>query len=354
MAPSSNAKPKPATPPAQQATLPTAAPGSRLAAAKRGRLATPLRFLVYGIEGAGKSTLFSGAPDPIWFDVEDGSARLDVTRYPFRLAPDGQQLPDGHVPHSFTEVLDGIDDLTRTLHGYKTLVIDTADRLEALLWSHVIERDNETKKGEKLTNIESYGYGKGYQRAVDEWRALCARLDRLRMTRGMSVVLLAHSLIRKFQNPESADYDRYQLAVNEKAAGFLKGWSDVVGFLRFEEGASKASERDRARGWSTGVRQLCLARTAAYDGKGRGGMPDMLEIPPSDPWGTLAAALAESASIDPEELKAAIGAEVARIGDPELGPKVEGAVAAALGKGDTDALHRFLNELKRRPPRQAA
>jgi hypothetical protein len=326
-----------------QTTLPT----SRLAAAKRGRLQTPLRILTYGIEGAGKSTLFAGAPDPLWLDIEDGTARLDVTRYPFR------EGPDGHVPNTYAEVVAAVDDLTRSQHAYKTLVIDTADRLEALLWQHIVARDNATHGG-KLTSVESYGYGKGYQVAVDEWRFLCSKLDRLRMARGMTVVLLAHSLIRNFKNPESSDYDRYQLAVNEKAGGFLKGWSDVVGFLRFEEGASKAGERERARGWSTGKRILHLSRSAAYDAKGRGGMPDELEIPPSDPWGALAAAIEQSASTNPEQLTAAIAAEVERIGDPELKPKVDDAVADAIAKADTDALHRYLNDLKRRPQRQAA
>lgn len=323
-------------------------PTSRLAAAKRGRLQTPLRILTYGLEGGGKSTLFEGAPNPIWLDVEDGTARLNVTRYPFR------DEPGGHVPHTYGEVLAAVDDLTRAAHDYKTLVVDTADRLESLLWKYIVDRDNGSHGGGKLTSVESYGYGKGYQVAGDEWRALCAKLDRLRMARGMTVVLLAHSLIRNFKNPESSDYDRYQLAVNEKAAGFLKGWSDIVGFLRFEEGATKASERERARGWSTGKRILCLSRTAAYDAKGRGGMPDEIEIPAAEPWAALAAAIEQSASTNPEQLAAAIAAEVERIGDPDLKPKVDQAVADATGKGDTDALHRFLNDLKRRPQRQTA
>jgi hypothetical protein len=332
----------------QQQSIPSAAPTpiSRIAAARKGRLQTPLRILVYGIEGSGKTTLFAGSPDPIWLDVEDGTSRLDVTRYPFR------DSPDGHVPQSYGEILTAIEDLTRSPHDYKTLIIDTADRLEALLWKHCIDRDNATAGG-KLTGIESYGYGKGFNVALDEWRSLASKLDRLRMTRGMTVVVLAHSLVRTFKNPESTDFDRYQLALHEKAAGFLKGWSDVVGFLRFEEGASKAGQ-ERAKGWSTGRRMMSLTRTAAYDAKGRGGMPDELEIPTADPWSALAKALTDSASINPEQLVVAIAAEVERIGDPELKPKVDAAVAEALKTGDTDALHRFVNDLKRRPVKQAA
>ena len=35
------------------------------------------------------------------------------------------------------------------------------------------------------------------------------------------------------------DYDRYQLKLHDKAAGLIKEWCEVVGFLRFEEGGAK-------------------------------------------------------------------------------------------------------------------
>lgn len=328
-----------------QAAQKTATPApstSRLAKVQKGKLAMPLRLVIYGTEGVGKSTLAAHAPAPIWLDIEDGSGRLDVPRYSFR---DG---PSGHVPLTYDEVLRAIEDLATGEHEYKTLVIDTADRLEALLWRHMIERDKSKVKG-GVETIEDYGYGKGYNIAVDEWRGLCARLDALRARRGMSLILLAHATVKAFKNPEGDDFDRYNLQINEKAAGFIKGWADIVGFACFEGGAGKTLHGSRIKGWQSDRRLLKLARTAAYDAKGRGGMPAEVELDASNPWGPLAKAMDDAASLTPEQIAALVAEETARIGDDALRAKVDAAVAAALGKNDTDTLNRYLNELKRRP-----
>jgi hypothetical protein len=302
----------------------------------------PLRHVIYGAEGVGKSSLAADAPTSLFFDVEDGSAHLNVARYLFR---DG---PGGHVPSCYADVLAALDDLIANESPYQTLVIDTADRLEALLWRHMIDRDSPRSKI-PLTSIESYGYGKGFQLALDEWRALALKLDRLRSLRGMSVVLLAHAQIRTFKNPLGDDYDRYQFRVNDKAAGFLREWADVVGFARFEEGAA-ALNGERARGVSTGRRVLMLERTAAWDAKVRGlALPPEVEIAVGSPWAPLAKAIADAADMTAEQLEEAINAECVRIGDAETTAKVAVALTAAKAKGDTADMHRYLISLKSRP-----
>lgn len=331
---------KPAQPSPQQAL-----PNSRLGAAKKGRLDEPSRYFIYGPEGLGKTTFASYAPDPIWIDADDGTAKLEVTRYPFR---DG---PGGHVAHTYAEINGAIDDLIRSSHGFKTLVLDTVDRIEPMIWRHMLDRDN-PKMRDKMETIEDYGYGKGYNVAVDEWRLFCARLDRLRAARGMAIVLLGHSTVRNFKNPEGSDYDRYQPAINDKSAGFLKGWSDIVGFLRFEEGV-KEEKKKRAKGWSSEQRIMHLSRTAAYDAKGRGGMPKQIEVPVENPWAELAKAEEMALRTKIEEFAAAIEAELARIGDDELSGKVRPATETALKRGDREALGRYLNALKERPARTA-
>ena len=308
-----------------------AKPTSRLAAVQRGRIAAAYRYVFYGTEGVGKSTLAAHAPEPIWFDVEDGSGRLDVARYPFR---DGD---GGHVPTSYADVLAGLDDLATNDHPYKTLVIDTADRLEALIHRHVCERD-------RKSGIEEYGYGKGYQVALDEVRGLCARLDRLRIARGMNVILLAHATIRTFKNPEGEDFDRYHLRIHEKAAGFIKEWADVAGFIRFEEGAHLAKGGARAKGYSTGRRMLHLARTAAYDAKTRLSLPEEIELDTVNPWAPLAAAVTQQG--DPAALMALIEAELAKAADEALVAKVRSAVETAAKAGDAAALSRYLERIR--------
>lgn len=334
--------PSPAPAPAAR---PAANSNSRLAKVVKGRMRVPFRLFAYGPEGVGKSTLAAHAPDPIWFDIEDGTAQLDVARYRFR------DEEGGHIPLSYEEITAGLDDLLTNDHAFKTVVMDTADRLEALIWRFICKRDS--KPGKPLNSIEDYGYNKGPGIALDEWRALCARLDRLRMHRRMNAIVLGQMKVTNFKNPEGDDYDRYTPRVDPKAAGWLREWSDATAFCCFEEGAGKLTEKDRPKGFSTGMRLMKLARTAAYDAKSRYATPAEVKVELANPWAPFAAAMEDAMSLDVGALERLITAEVERIDDTDLGAKVKAAVAAEVKRGNADALHRFLNDLKQRQAKAA-
>jgi hypothetical protein len=323
---------------------------SRLSKTIKGKLAVAYRYVMYGPEGVGKSSLAADAPSPIFLDIDDGSAGLDVARYPFR-DEDG-----GHVPLTYAEVIGALEDLEANPHEYKTLVIDTADRLEALMWKHILKRDSVpsalNKSGKEFHSIEEFGYGKGYQLAVDEWRELGRRLDALRSKRGMTIVILAHTQIRTFKNPEGEDYDRYSLRINEKAAGFLREWADTTGFACFEEGGSKLDPDAKAKGYSTGRRLLKLVRTATYDAKTRLALPEQVELDPDHPWAPLAAAITKSDAQTPVSLAADIEIELARIGDADISAKVHEGVAKAVAENNKGALGRCLLKLQKTKPKE--
>ena len=78
-----------------------------------GKIQKPLKALVYGPEGIGKTTFASKFPKPLFIDAEDGSNHLNVDRT--------------QRPTSWTMLKGIIEELTKDAQGYKTLVIDTAD-----------------------------------------------------------------------------------------------------------------------------------------------------------------------------------------------------------------------------------
>lgn len=283
------------------ATTPTSRPTNggvqpsrmTLATVRSGRRELPLRTLLYGAEGVGKTTFAACAPRPIFLAAEDGTAHLDVPRFP--------------TPETWTDVLDAIRTLATEAHDYQTVVIDTLDAVEPLVWRHVCARD-------KQDSIESYGYGKGYVAALDEWRVLLAALERLRAIRTMNVVLIAHTWLRPFKNPEGPDFDRYEMKLHPKAGGQVKEWCDDVLFARFETYAAKDERTKRIRGVSTGARIVCTVRTAAYDAKNRHSLPETLPLS----WEDYAAALAVGAPADPATL-----ADECRRKAAELGGEVE-------------------------------
>jgi len=306
MATANSPRPAPVPQPANSrpAAATTTAKPSRLGAIKRGQLRSALRFMFYGPEGVGKSSLLADVPDILLLDVEGGSDNIDVPRYMFR-DEDG-----GHVARTYREVTDAIADLNaHPGHGHKYLGIDTVDALEALIHKHVCEVHGKS-------SIEAFGFGKGYQVALDEARRLLESLDQLR-SKGVGVVLVGHSIVKTFKNPEGEDFDRYQLRVHDKLGGLVKEWCDVVGFIRFDGGAAKLkgdeSQSKRARGWATNRRLVAVAREAAWDAKSRLSLPAEIELAEAHPWAPFAAATAGARDATVDSLRNEITAELDRI-----------------------------------------
>ncbi len=236
-----------------------------LASVKKGILDTPVRLLVYGGEKVGKSTFAAGAPKPIFLGAENGTERLDVERL---------------QPSSWTEAVDWIGDLGIDTHDYKTLVVDPLGWLEPMCWAEVTKGSGGT--------IEDFGggYGKGYTAALDLWRVMILGLEKC-WRRGMNIVLVAHSQVKSFQNPEGAPYDRYEIAMNAKAAGIFKQWVDAVLFARLETFAKIDKATKKAKGHSTGARIVHTQPCAAYDAGARWKLPEELPLSWADFWEAL-------------------------------------------------------------------
>jgi len=259
-----------------------------------GKIAKPIRALVWGTEGIGKSTFGANAPAPIFLGAEDGTSELDIARFA--------------EPGTWQDAFDAIAELTNAQHDYQTLVIDTLDWLEPLCWTHVCATRPGTG-GKRVTDIEAYGYGKGYAAALDEWRRLLAALERLRSARGMHIVLLAHGWIKGFKNPDGDDYDRYELKLHPKAGGLLKEWCDAVLFANYETLTHESN--GRSKGLATGARVLHTQRRAAWDAKNRYDLPETLPLD----WNAFMGAVQAHRPADPARLKVKIAALLERASD---------------------------------------
>ena len=132
---------------------PCGAKPSRLASVKKGVLHEPHRYFLYGPEGVGKSSLALDIADSITLDVEQSAQHMPTDKFP--------------TPQSLAEVYEAIDTLRTGQHKYRTLIVDTVDRLEAMVWQAVCANASRKKSGDKPESIEDFGYGKGYQYAHD-------------------------------------------------------------------------------------------------------------------------------------------------------------------------------------------
>ena len=223
-------------------------------AISRGRITRPQKAVIYGPEGVGKSTFASLTPAPVFLDTEGGTHHLDVIRL--------------DAASTWDEITATVTQLAKTQHPFRTLVIDTADWLEKRLSEHLCRKANKD-------SIEDFGYGKGWVLLTEEFARFLNSLDVL-LARGMHVVFLAHSTVKKFEAPDQAgSYDRFELKLSKSVAPLLKEWADLVLFANY---VTRIAEKDSGKNRGVGGKERVLFAThsAAYDAKNRHGLPDKL------------------------------------------------------------------------------
>lgn len=270
----------------------------KLSSIVTGAKKTPIRVLIHGADKVGKSTWAASAPKPVFIGLEGGLDQLGPARFP--------------EPRSFDDVLEAIKELRNGGHDFKTLVIDPLNWLEAHIFESVCIAGGKT-------NIEDVGggYRKGYKFAEKYWLDLTSKLDELRESQGMNIILLCHSQVKNFKNTEAQDWGKQEPSIDSVGAEVLKRWVDVIGYARMEEFAVQQSKNDRARGKTTGSRVLLTNTNAAYAAGNRFGLPDQLPLQ----WSAFDEAVNKGAS-SVTDLKAKARAIAAELG-PEVVEKCE-------------------------------
>ena len=229
-------------------------------------------MLIHGVAGVGKTTFAAEAPKPVFILTEDGLGTLGVEHFP--------------LAKSFDDVIGALAALYTEEHTYRTVVIDSVDWLEPLVWGRAC-RDNGWK------SIEDAGYGKGYVAALDLWRQYLDGLNALRDERGMNIVQIAHTDIKRFDSPEHDPYDRYVIKLHTRAAALLQEYADIVLFANYRISTVKADvgfNKKVNRALGSGERVIHAAERPAFLAKNRYGLPDTLPLD----WPAFAQAMPDS------------------------------------------------------------
>jgi hypothetical protein len=211
--------------------------------------------MLYGVEGSGKTTFAAGAPKPIFILTEDGLGSLKCDHFPLAT--------------SFDDVLEAIGTLYSEKHSFQTVVIDSLDWLEAIIWREIEEK----------YDAKDLAYGKGAIIASDRWREILEGLNALRNDRKMAIVMLAHCTIKRFDSPEVEPFDRYQPKLQERSNAVVREWADAVLFANYRTIVKKDDvgfNQTTNRGISNGERMLYTNERPAYMAKNRYGLPDAI------------------------------------------------------------------------------
>lgn len=216
-----------------------------------GRIVSCQRATVYGPGGIGKSSLCALAPSPVFIDIEGGTNELDVARI------------CGLTTYS------AVRECLRStaLDPFQTVVLDSATKLEELAVAHVLATVPH-EKGARVTNIEGYGFGKGYSHIYDAMLLVLADLDAL-VRKGKHVILIAHDCTADVPNPSGDDFIRYEPRLQAPKSGKSSvrsrviEWSDHVLFVGYDV----ASEDGKGRG--AGTRTIYTNETPDHIAKSR-------------------------------------------------------------------------------------
>lgn len=216
------------------------------------RKTEPMKVVLYGVEGIGKTTFVSHFPDPVFIDTEGSTGFIDA-----------KKLPD---PDSWTMLLEEIAYMAQNPQG-KTLVIDTADWAEELAKQHLMAKH-------KWQAIDQTDYGTRYVALSNEIIRLLRGLEMVKNA-GMNVVLTAHAVQKKFELPDQVgSFDRYVLKLEKRDAALIKEWCDMLLFANYKTTVvASGSGSKKATG---GQRVMYTTHMPAWDAKNRLGLPDEL------------------------------------------------------------------------------
>lgn len=215
----------------------------------KGIISKPVKVCVYGVEGIGKTTFASQFPEPLFFDLDKGSAQLDVSRVTDIT--------------SWPLLMSNIKEVYDNPTICKTLVIDTADAAERMCIDYICGKFN--KKG-----IEDFGYGAGYTYLVEEFARFLVQLDAC-IGQGINVVVLAHAVLKTVTLPEEmGTYDHWELKLSSKTtnkvAPLVKEWADLLLFANYKTILIEDGTRKKAAG---GKRIMYTTHTTFADAKNR-------------------------------------------------------------------------------------
>ena len=220
----------------------------------------PPRMVVYGTHGVGKSSFAAQADKPVFIQTEEGLDALTVTRFPLAT--------------SYGHVMEALECLCKDKHDYATVVIDSADWLEKLIFKQVAANH-------KVNSIDEIGFGKGFGFAVDLWHLIVEKLDELRNVKNMGVILLAHTQVKRFDDPLTDSYDRYMLDMHKGGASLLSEWCDLLMFCNYRVSTVKSDigfNQKKTRAVGAGERVLHTQERPGWVAKSRWPLPDTMPL----------------------------------------------------------------------------
>lgn len=237
----------------------------------RGKVFEPPKIMVYGIDGVGKSSFCSQAPNPIFLQagLDKGLEQLGPARLP--------------ISDTYEDFITKLERVATQKHDFATVAIDNLSAIEALIYKRVCQAN-------KWPVITYPGFDRGEKIAMREWLEILDLLNKCH-TRGMCILLVAHARRERLGDPENPTVEQYAPALHTKTAGELfRKWVDATFFLTRRmavrtEGAGLGEKKiGVAVGADGGERIMRTAWTPGAVAKNRYDIPAEIQFPKDGSW----------------------------------------------------------------------
>ena len=201
-----------------------------------------IRMMIYGEPKTGKSYFGTQIPNHVFLNLENGLEHLKgATKLPYTS--------------EYVEVKAMLSELATTDHPYKTLVVDSADVLENLIRKWIVASTGNS--GYK--DITDIPYGRGYPLLLAETRKLIEMFEYLSAEKGMNIVFICHSEVKKMQPPIGNEYTYIAPSLYAKTTqgdSTLKIYTDyvdIIGYCEYRTIVKETSTGFGTRGQAVGT-----------------------------------------------------------------------------------------------------
>lgn len=226
---------------------------------------SPLGMIVYGPPGVGKTDFAANFPRA-GFIVDNQELGInDLIEY--------QQTKDPvfvEVAETFKQTLTFIEGVHK--RGIQTLVLDSATGFEKLCF---IDHCEEHFEGDWSKN-GFYAFHAGPKNAAKtDWPHMVDVLKTV-MDHGINVIVIAHSVVKPFKNPDGEDYDTYKPVMENDTWQVLHRWTQSIFFYNYSADIVKKGARYKADSDSE-CRKIYTQHTPAWTAKNRYGLDPVID-----------------------------------------------------------------------------
>ncbi|AIA55432.1 ATP-binding protein [Acidithiobacillus caldus] len=220
----------------------------------------PIRMMLYGQNGIGKTTFGAGMPKPFILAVEDGIGVMPVTYH--------------RASHeAYSEIVSDLLEVGAYFQRgeFQSLIIDSVDALQSKIIEQVLREHN--KK-----SLNDFSYGKGYDLFKQKFEEFRNLMERFRYELNANVLLIAQTEARTIPDPINGMRDIFTMRLDKRAAGVLRDWADFVGFAQLKAFPIMDKDGKLLKMQTDGTRILSTAPSASFDAKNRFDLPPELPL----------------------------------------------------------------------------